>query len=290
MTTPPRFTAVSSTKRTGATATPALLAQALAEAMVAAWAGPAGDRVTILEPAVGDGVLVEALLAALAESGKARGCVLEVHAHDISAPALAQTRARLALRTGGQLRLHLHPGDFLAAPDPPPVDLVIANPPWVRTQVLGADRAQALARAHGLRGRLDLAHAFVVRSTALLAPGGIAGLWLSNKLLSTRGTAGLRALLRPRLRALWDLGATRLFDGAGIEFREENGDLFVDNLNFGGPSEQLGIDFDWQLAELEVPADRVYKEVFYLPALLLLGLIVLLQLRRKRHAPEGVPA
>lgn len=214
MTTPPRFTAVSSTKRTGATATPALLAQALAEAMVAAWAGPAGDRVTILEPAVGDGVLVEALLAALAESGKARGCVLEVHAHDISAPALAQTRARLALRTGGQLRLHLHPGDFLAAPDPPPVDLVIANPPWVRTQVLGADRAQALARAHGLRGRLDLAHAFVVRSTALLAPGGIAGLWLSNKLLSTRGTAGLRALLRPRLRALWDLGDTRLFDAA----------------------------------------------------------------------------
>ncbi|MFU1477641.1 TRAP transporter permease [Roseovarius sp. C7] len=85
-------------------------------------------------------------------------------------------------------------------------------------------------------------------------------------------------------------GATRLFDGAGIEFRDEDGKLYVDNLNFGGPSEQLGIDFDWELAELEVPADRVYKEVFYLPALLLLGLIVLLQLRRKRHEPEGVPA
>ena len=85
-------------------------------------------------------------------------------------------------------------------------------------------------------------------------------------------------------------GATRLYDGAGIEFRDEDGKLFVDNLNFGGPSEQLGIDFDWELAELEVAADRMPKEVFYLPAFLLLGLVVLLQTRRKRKEEEGVTA
>ncbi len=85
-------------------------------------------------------------------------------------------------------------------------------------------------------------------------------------------------------------GQTRLFDGAGIEFREEDGKLFVDNLNFGGPSEQLGIDFDWELVELEVAADRLPKEIFYLPAFLLLGLVFLLQLRRKRRQPEGAPA
>lgn len=85
-------------------------------------------------------------------------------------------------------------------------------------------------------------------------------------------------------------GPTRLYDGAGIEFREEDGKLFIDNLNFGGPAEQLGIDFDWELVELDVAADRMPKEIFYLPAFLLLGLVYMLQMRRKRTQTEGVIA
>ncbi len=78
-------------------------------------------------------------------------------------------------------------------------------------------------------------------------------------------------------------GPTRLFDASGIEFRDEDGKLFVDNLNFGGPAEQLGIDFDWELVELEVAADRMPKEIFYIPALLLVGGVYLLQMGRKRR-------
>ncbi|ABG33552.1 DUF3394 domain-containing protein [Roseobacter denitrificans] len=79
-------------------------------------------------------------------------------------------------------------------------------------------------------------------------------------------------------------GATRLLEGAGIEFREEDGQIFVDNLNFGGPAEQLGIDFDWEIVELDVEADRMPKELFYLPAFLLVGGVYLLQMGRKRKA------
>nr|WP_189641164.1 TRAP transporter permease [Amylibacter ulvae] len=78
-------------------------------------------------------------------------------------------------------------------------------------------------------------------------------------------------------------GVARLFDNAGIEFREEEGKILVDNLNFGGPAEQLGIDFDWELAELQVKADRMAKEVFFIPAFILLGLIYMLQMARKRR-------
>ncbi|PYG31150.1 TRAP transporter permease [Pelagimonas varians] len=85
-------------------------------------------------------------------------------------------------------------------------------------------------------------------------------------------------------------GVDRLYDGAGIEFRSEDGALFVDNLNFGGPSEQLGIDFDWELVEVEVASERMPKELFYLPAFLLLGFVYMLQMRRKRKTTEGVPA
>ena len=77
-------------------------------------------------------------------------------------------------------------------------------------------------------------------------------------------------------------GITRLTEGAGLEFRDEEGALLVDNLVFGGPSEQLGIDFDWKVEELHVEADRMPKEVFYIPALLLLGIVVVLQRRRHR--------
>ena len=76
-------------------------------------------------------------------------------------------------------------------------------------------------------------------------------------------------------------GADRLLAGAGLEFRQEDGKLFVDNLSFGGPAEQLGIDWDWELVELEVPADRMPKEVFYFPALLLVGFVFLMQRRRQ---------
>ena len=85
-------------------------------------------------------------------------------------------------------------------------------------------------------------------------------------------------------------GATRLIDNAGIEFREEDGKLFVDNLSFGARAEQLGIDFDWELVELEVPADRVPKEVFYIPALLLLLVVYLLQMRRREPDPHDYNA
>ena len=81
-------------------------------------------------------------------------------------------------------------------------------------------------------------------------------------------------------------GKARLSKAAGIEFREEGNKLIVDNINFGGVSEQLGIDFDWEVVQLEVAADRLPKELFYIPALILVGGIYLLQMRRRRKTEE----
>jgi hypothetical protein len=82
-------------------------------------------------------------------------------------------------------------------------------------------------------------------------------------------------------------GAGRLATGAGIEFRDEDGQLYVDNMTFGGPAEQLKIDFDWQVVEVEVEADRPPQEIFYLPALLILGAVFAIQRRRKaKTEPE----
>ncbi len=81
-------------------------------------------------------------------------------------------------------------------------------------------------------------------------------------------------------------GAERLTKAAGLVFRMEADKVFVDDVVFGGYAEKQKIDFDWELTSLQVPAQRPPKELFYLPALLLLGLICWLQ--RGRRVPETV--
>ncbi len=95
-------------------------------------------------------------------------------------------------------------------------DAVIANPPYVRTQVLGAATSQTLARRFGLTGRVDLYHAFTKAMANVLKPGGILGLLTSNRFLTVKSGASLRRLLRIEfhLEAIYDLGDTRLFAAA----------------------------------------------------------------------------
>ncbi len=82
-------------------------------------------------------------------------------------------------------------------------------------------------------------------------------------------------------------GEARL-KGAGLELRVEEGKTIVDNVEFGSVAERQKIDFDYEIASVEVKADRPPKQLFYIPALLLLGLIVLLQ--RRRRPPEEASA
>ena len=68
----------------------------------------------------------------------------------------------------------------------------------------------------------------------------------------------------------------------GLELREEDGKMIVDNIEFGSAAEQQKIDFDFEIASIQVKADRPAKQLFYIPALLLLFVIVLLQRTRQR--------
>ncbi len=75
-------------------------------------------------------------------------------------------------------------------------------------------------------------------------------------------------------------GVTRLQKNGGIEVRIEEGKTIVDNVEFGSFAEKQKIDLDWEVRQVLVPADRLPKELFYIPALFLLGLVILLQRRR----------
>ncbi len=75
-------------------------------------------------------------------------------------------------------------------------------------------------------------------------------------------------------------GKDRLM-GAGLELRKEDGKMIVDNVVFGSTAERQKIDFDFEIVGIQIKAERPPKQLFYIPALLFFGVIVLLQRRRK---------
>ncbi len=76
-------------------------------------------------------------------------------------------------------------------------------------------------------------------------------------------------------------GETRLYDNAGIAVLFDGDRAVIDEVAFGGAAEAAGLDFDFEILAVEVPRDRLPKEVFYIPALVVFGFIVLLQRRRE---------
>jgi len=53
-------------------------------------------------------------------------------------------------------------------------------------------------------------------------------------------------------------------------------------VKFGSRAAKLGIEQGFVITALEVPTERPDKEWFFIPAFLLLGLVVAVQLRRAR--------
>lgn len=216
-----------SVKANGAHYTPPGLASFLAD-VTSRHAKWVSGSIAILDPACGDGSLLSAIAEA-APAGARRRLYLVGYETDTTAAANAVTRlqklavADVNIRIGDFLEMvsTTRPleGPSLFCPTPSATeqyDVVISNPPYVRTQVLGAAKAQQLAGRFGLTGRVDLYHAFMKAISAVLKPGGILGLLTSNRFMLVQSGATVRELLRKDfgLRDLYDLGDTKLFTAA----------------------------------------------------------------------------
>ncbi|RBY88560.1 N-6 DNA methylase [Blastococcus sp. TF02A-26] len=174
----------------------------------------ASDRLTILDPACGDGeLLLAAHRAAVALELDAE---LELVGYDLDPIAVTIARERAA---AAGVPVQIEQADFLTASrnlGAHAVDAVITNPPYVRTQQLGQEFAQKLASEFGLQGRVDLTHPFVAIMPKILRPGGILGLLCSNRFMTTKAGVNVRRILQTDLTPVevFDLGDTRLFDAA----------------------------------------------------------------------------
>jgi hypothetical protein len=187
-----------------------------------------GHPPTILDPAMGDGELVAALAAELRNRGIPAG---RIYGFDTDANAVRKALDRLQRLGIPDNCIFLEQADFVQfalnyyKPSAQHelfncserlFDIVIANPPYVRTQIMGSARAQELARLFELSGRVDLYHAFILAIGRVLHAGGYAALIVSNRFMTTKSGADIRSGILKVFDILhvWDLGDTKLFEAA----------------------------------------------------------------------------
>lgn len=212
-------------KSTGATFTPKSLADFLATRLIKYISA---KNVKALDPACGEGELLVSMGEKLSEAG----IEFTLTGYDESNQYLSITKERILQFGSG--KGNLVQGNFLKAIDltddqisldffsseksniNKTFDVVIANPPYVRTQILGTEQAQELAKKFNLKGRVDLYYPFLIAMTESLKVGGILGVITSNRYLSTKSGESVRKFLSENFEIieLIDLGDTKLFDAA----------------------------------------------------------------------------
>ncbi len=77
-------------------------------------------------------------------------------------------------------------------------------------------------------------------------------------------------------------GAERMA-GIGIETREEDGKILIDNVVFSSAAEKAGVDFDQEILNLQVPTQRLPKELVFIPTLGAYVLLFMIQSRRRKE-------
>ncbi|CAH0532553.1 hypothetical protein VST7929_00384 [Vibrio stylophorae] len=80
-------------------------------------------------------------------------------------------------------------------------------------------------------------------------------------------------------------GGLARVESTGLILSERNEQLIVDMVAFDSPADKAKIQFDWQIEQVILPADRPMKEWLFIPVLFLVGLMAWNQKRRLPHQP-----
>ena len=208
-----RFENLTPEKETGSVYTPVGMARDLSGAILSNL--EITNSLSVLDPAAGDGRLLREMLNRLNPRSDIR-----VVAYELDPDVLRKTsndltkefpRVDFSFRNEDMIRAFLD-GHLMGEQ----FDIVIANPPYLRTQIMGAEKSKKLAKLFKLRGRLDIYYVFVLIAQELLSDTGVAGFVTSNRFMKVKSGASLRDYLlsHAELLEIIDYGDTKLFDAA----------------------------------------------------------------------------
>lgn len=83
-------------------------------------------------------------------------------------------------------------------------------------------------------------------------------------------------------------GVERL-ENTGLTLTEEDGEVIIDRVAFGSPAQQAGLEFDQQIVSVRLAAAQPPKELMFIPALIVLAGVWLLQWTRRQRTIAAAP-
>lgn len=208
-----RFENLTLEKKTGAVYTPMGMSRDLTISLLSHL--KPRESLAILEPALGDGRLLRSVLETLSPRQEIRVVAYELD-NTVLQPAtkkLTEDFPHVDFTFLNKDIVEHYLGGHLMGQE---FDVIIANPPYLRTQVMGADKAKKIANIFKLRGRVDIYYAFVLISLDLLSKDGVAGFVTSNRFMKVKSGEKLRDFLleNAAVQEIIDYGDTKLFDAA----------------------------------------------------------------------------
>ena len=204
-------------KISGATFTPTMLAHFLSSRIISYIEPYNNITLNINDPACGDGEL----LLSITKKLKELNYKFNITGTDTSEDFISNIIARFH-ENFPEIQCSFEKKDYIEERSVYPFfdsglnDIIIANPPYVRTQILGTEKSQTIAKLYNLKGRIDLYFPFLIKMTESLKEGGVLGVITSNRYLTTKSGENIRQYLLKNYDVLEiiDLGDTKLFDAA----------------------------------------------------------------------------
>ncbi len=211
-----RYSKESKSKSTGAVYTPKDMAIYTAEQMIKYKNLDDATEITILDPAVGEGELLVAIIEVIK---LCLPCVkIKAVGYETDENVASETKKRLK-KIYPDINVEIRAEDFLSAVENNNVDkydMIIANPPYIRTQIIGSSKSQEIADKLNIGGKIDIYYAFLLYAKNVLKSDGIAGYITSNKFMTIKSGNSVRNYMieNYKLHQITDLGDTKLFTAA----------------------------------------------------------------------------
>ncbi len=79
-------------------------------------------------------------------------------------------------------------------------------------------------------------------------------------------------------------------ENAGLLFRNDGDKMIIDDVTYNSPAQTAGLDWDQEVLRVLKPEPQPTKYLMFIPALLLLAGVVLLQRGRNARAPRKTAA
>lgn len=206
-----RYSNTGKNKKNGVVYTPTEVADYVATEVLKYKKNEFTNCIEILDPAVGEGELLVSMINAVT----AMGLPIKAVGYETDKKVAERTQEKLQKKFP-TVSIEIRSKDFLEAVESDSTgkyDLVIANPPYIRTQIMGAEKAQRIAEKLSLAGRVDIYYAFLLYTKHILKQDGISGYITSNKFMTIKAGNSVRNFMLQNycVHRITDLGDTKLF-------------------------------------------------------------------------------